>query len=354
MSELVRQDVPTTRPWFELSLDDTSVDLGWSGCGRWLAAATAGGAVHIVDTAGSASHCAWFAHEGSTMALSWHPSQPLLATSGQDGAVRLWRITGQQPDVALAETTIGKQPGARWVEHLAWRPDGKQLAAACGNVVWLLAADGTTEAEHAFPGGTVGALCWRPKGAQLAVAGYGGVQIHNVLDPDSRPRKLHWKGSLLSLSWSPDTQVIAAGCQDNTVHFWRMPQLRDAVMSGFDYKPLQLCWSKNSRWLVTGASRQLILWPFDQQGPEGRSPVSRDFHPAAICAISVASAGPQLATGCRAGLLAIWRRLGDSAPARAAQLTARVEQLAWSPRKGSRQLASTSRDAILNLWQVDD
>jgi len=352
MSELIALDVPKARQLLQMTMDDTSVDVAWSACGRWLAAATTSGVVHIVDADTGALHAEWLAHEAGALALCWHPGKALLASGGQDGHVRLWRITDASTAALITEIAIGDQPDSGWVEHLAWRPDGAQLAAACGNAVWLLASDGAREAQYRIPGGTVGALCWRPKGAQLAVAGYGGVRIYSVLDPDSKPQDLNWKGSLLSLSWSPDAHVIAAGCQDNTVHFWRVPLMRDAMMSGFDYKPLQLCWSTNSRWLLTGGSSQLILWPFDKQGPEGRSPLTREFHNAAVCAISIAQSGQRLATGCRAGQIAFWKQVGDPAPEFTAQLESRVEQLSWSPHKHSKKLASTSRHGVLSLWEA--
>ena len=352
MSELIALDVPKARQLLQMTMDDTSVDLGWSACGRWLAAATTSGVVHVVDAATGALHTQWLAHETGALSLCWHPRQALLASGGQDSLVRLWQVTEASAAALVGEAAIGDKPVNGWVEHLAWRPDGEQLAAACGSVICLLASDGSRETVHNFPGGTVGALCWRPKGAQLAVGGYGGVRIYNVLDPDSKPQDLSWKGSLLSLSWSPDGQVIAAGCQDNTVHFWRLPVKRDAMMSGFDYKPLQLSWSTNSRWLLTGGSAQLILWPFDKQGPEGRSPLTREFHRAAVCAISIAQSGQRLATGCRAGQIAFWKQLGDPTPEFVADLDSRVEQLSWSPHKHSRQLASTSRLGVLNLWEA--
>ena len=37
---------------------------------------------------------------------------------------------------------------------------------------------------------------------------------------------------MLSLAWSPDGSVVASGCQDNNVHFWRFPQGKDTVLPG--------------------------------------------------------------------------------------------------------------------------
>ncbi|MDP2228578.1 MAG: WD40 repeat domain-containing protein [Moraxellaceae bacterium] len=352
MPELIANKLSIPRLLSQVMLDESPAAIEWSACGRWLAAATTSGVVHLIRTDTGLQQTAWVAHEDGALTIRWHPTLPLLASSGKDGHVRLWLIASEQPSVLTADVKLTDDPANSWIEHLSWRPDGGQLAAACGKKICLLARDGSRENEYTFPGGTVGALCWRPKGSQLAAAGYGGIRIYNVLDPRSRPQDLHWKGSLLSLNWSPDAQVIAAGCQDNTVHFWRLPLIRDAMMSGFAYKPLQLSWSNNSRWLLTGGSSQLILWPFDKKGPEGRKPVSIDFHQEAICAISVTSSGQKIATGCRAGLVAIWNQIGDTSPSMVAHLDSRAEHLAWSPHKSTKLLATASRYGTLSLWEA--
>tara|TARA_R100001015_G_C4620676_1_gene177689 strand:+ start:142 stop:1164 length:1023 start_codon:yes stop_codon:yes gene_type:complete len=333
-------------------LDDSPSDISWSACGSWLAAATTSGVVHLVAAETGAELTTWKAHDNGALAVRWHPRLPLFASSGQDGHVKLWQVSHKEPGALLADITLSEDAGNNWIEHLDWRPDGAQLAASCGKKIILLTPDGSVQQTYTFPGGTVGALCWRPKGAQLAAAGYGGIRIYNVLDSRSKPQDLEWKGSLLSVKWSPDGRVIAAGCQDNTVHFWRMPELRDAMMSGFSYKPVQLSWSNNNRWLLTGGSTELILWPFDKKGPEGRKPLSLPYHPEAICAISIAGSGQRLATGCRAGIVALWNQIGDVTPTRAVPLDSRVEQLSWSPHKNTRLLASTSRYGTLSLWDV--
>jgi|GEM_PF-122951 len=351
---------------FRAAMDESPAALGWSACGRWLAAISATGMIHILD-ASSLEISSWQAHQPGGLALAWHPSKQLLASSGQDGYVRLWdfstggTLKACNPKAcnpkayapkACAEVALADDSASTWIEQISWRPDGAQLAIAAGTKIVLLSPEGDLAAAYVFPGGTVAALCWRPKGAQLAAAGYGGIRIYNVLDSSSRPQDLKWKGSLLSISWSPDGRVIAAGCQDNTVHFWRLPELRDAMMSGFQYKPVQLSWSNNSRWLITGGSSSLILWPFDKKGPEGRKPVSLQFHQEAICAVSISSRGHQLATGCRGGQIALWTRIGDPLPAFEAQLDSRPEFLAWSPQKNARLLASVSRNGTLNLWEA--
>lgn len=339
-------------PRWVLDLGEAPVAIAWSACGTLLAGATVVGMLVVVEAASGVELARWEAHEEGVLALAWHPRDALLASAGKDGAVRFWHVTPAQGAVLLASATLHDSQASRWVEHLSWRPDGRQLAIASGGRVVLCSALGVVEHTYLFPGGTVGALCWRPVGAQLAVAGYGGVQIHSVLDTRSRPQELKWKGSLLSLAWSPDGRVIAAGCQDNTVHFWRLPEGRDARMTGFDYKPLQLCWTHNGRWLVTGGNPLLIFWPFDKSGPEGRAPVTVRWHPLAVCAIAASGSKSWLASGCREGRLAFWKQPCDTQPQAWDALEGRIEQLQWCPRKAGTQVAASSRAGVMALWDV--
>ncbi|MDP2347285.1 MAG: WD40 repeat domain-containing protein [Gammaproteobacteria bacterium] len=359
MSELTAPDVPTgvaaSVPWARCllghDLGESPAAIGWSSCGTWLAAATVLGKILVLEVESDRQIACWDAHEEGVLALAWHPQHSILASSGKDGCVRLWQIDASAV-VKIAEVVLLAGAMSRWVELLSWRNDGKQLAIAHGNRVVLCSQLGVVEQTHVFPGSTIGAMCWRPAGAQLAVAGYGGIRIYSVLNPGTKPQDLKWKGSLLSMIWSPDGKVIAAGCQDNTVHFWRMPEGRDARMSGFEYKPLQICWAKNGKWLATGGSRDLILWPFAKKGPEGCTPLSLEWHDQAICAIAATTGRPRLASGCRAGRIAIWENAGDERPLACALLDSRVEHLQWSPHKNTPLLAASSRDGILSVWDT--
>lgn len=124
------------------------------------------------------------------------------------------------------------------------------------------------------------------------------------------------------------------------------------MMSGFPHKPVQLCWSRDARWLTSGGSAELVLWPFDKKGPEGRAPVSIEWHEKSICAIAAAAGSHWTASGCRGGEVAAWRQLSDATPAARMQLQSRVEYLAWSPVKNGKILAAASRDGELGIWEM--
>jgi WD40 repeat protein len=90
---------------------------------RALYAVGADGLATVWRTADWTLHHAWQAHEGDVPALALHPRQPLLATGGNDGTLRLWSM--HTPGQLLHEQTL-----AGPVEGLAFDAAHDRLAAA--------------------------------------------------------------------------------------------------------------------------------------------------------------------------------------------------------------------------------
>src|SRR5580698_2391085 len=119
-------------------LDDYVIDLGWSADNTMLAAASGAGPVTVFAASDGARRHELSGHDNGTNALSWKPSSPILATGGQDGAVKLWDAQAGQH---VATAALGRP----WVEHLSWRPEGpaSTLAAAAGRKFVYLNPDAT-------------------------------------------------------------------------------------------------------------------------------------------------------------------------------------------------------------------
>ena len=155
----------------------------------------------------------WDVHRGmhcpsGAMAVSWAPgssAQPMLATAGCDGSVRVWvgRVAGGAGgggggaqlawDAAAAKVLqVGSSGGAEWARDVAWCPAGVPLEG--GGVGQLLAA--------CSDGGRV--LLWRSSDGFAAPA---------ALPPFGHPV---WR-----LSWSPTGRLLAVTCGDNSVTLWK-------------------------------------------------------------------------------------------------------------------------------------
>lgn len=319
---------------WQTTLPDHVLALTWSPGGEMLAAAQVNGPITIFSATGQ-TNCTWAGHHFGTMALAWRPSADRsvpqqLASSGQDGKIRLWQVGDENPRLELAG-------GSAWVEHLAWSADGAYLASAAGRKIRIWDSAGQLCQEYTHPRSTVAGLGWRPllKGDPrppvLAVIGYGGLNLYTPGEStciEENP----WKGSSLVLSWSPDGRFIATGDQDSTIHFWFADTGQNLQMWGYPVKVMQLAWDASSRYLATGGSESVVVWDCFGKGPEGTKPAMLQSHQDLITCLAFKPAGELLASGGRDGKLMLWREMKSKKhPWLMADLKESVSQLAWSP-----------------------
>lgn len=220
-TEIAGGAAATDTRWY-FDAEDHVVGLGWSPDATRVAALTGGGTLFVLDAAdGKPVHHLPEGHGLGACALSWSATG-VLATGGQDGLVRLWdAATG-----AIRATLDGSDdPRRAWVEQVRWSPDGKTLATTAGKSLRLWNAAGELLAEHPGHPSTLAALCWRPDGRGVGVGFYGGVACYRLGEEDPYEGTL-WKGSILSLAWSPTARYLAGGTQEATVNFWRLPSVR--------------------------------------------------------------------------------------------------------------------------------
>ncbi|HEX2100082.1 MAG TPA: WD40 repeat domain-containing protein [Candidatus Synoicihabitans sp.] len=315
-----------TKHW-AAALDDYVISLGWSRDGHLLAAASAAGPISLFATPDGAARAVLPGHEQGTNAIAWHPNQPLLASGGQDGAVKLWDGAAGQH---LTTTSLGRA----WVEHLAWRPRTPEaaphtLAASCGRVLHFLGSDGTIRHTTQPAPKTLSALAWQPAGGCLAAAYFGGVCLWDA-DDFLLQKELPYANGIHALVWSPDNRWLVSGNQDPSVHLWRPEEDEQFHMSGYETKVKELSFDYTGRWLATGGGRDSCVWDCSGRGPEGREPVMLP-HDSRVSAVAFQRTHGLLATASADGVLQLWSP-DRKQPLRATvKMPAAASHLAWSP-----------------------
>jgi WD40 repeat protein len=342
-----------TKHW-AAQLDDYVIDLAWSADGTRLATAASSGPVSLFATADGA-RTDLPGHDDGANCLAWHPTQPLLATGGQDSKVKFW-------DTVTAQHTASAEVGGAWIEHLAWRPAPSSerggtaepfrsvLAATAGRHLAFLNADGST--RHAFKPApkTISAIAWQPAGGCLASAYFGGVCLWDA-DDFIAQKEFAYANGIHALVWSPDNRWLVSGNQDPSVHLWLPDTTDEFQMSGYESKVKELSFDRASRWLATGGGLDACLWDCTGAGPEGREPVMLP-HDAKVCAVAFQNQHALLATASKDGVVQLW------SPERPKPLRATVKmpvpatKLAWSP--DDRFLAVGSEKGVVYVLQVTD
>jgi len=308
------------------SIDDHVIAVAWSPDGSTIAAASVAGPVTLFDVSTGLTKHSLRGHGFGTTAVSWRADGKKLATAGQDGKVRLWNVEDGQEIAAL-------DGGTAWVEHIAWGPTGDFLVSAAGKKLRLWNPDGSLAKAYTDSLSTISAVGWSSRGKEFVAAGYGGVTFFRP-DAPGPVNQFAWKSSILALAWSPDSNMLAGGCQDGSVHFWYVKSGEDLQMAGYPSKVKTLSWDPTSRYLATGGGEIVVVWDCTGDGPAGSTPLSFELHTKPLSGVAFQHRGPLLASAAADGKIALWHPGGSSKLQASADFAEGISQVAWSPGDG--------------------
>jgi len=330
------------RTRFRVHAGDYVAALEVSRDGRSCVAGLGDGRVLGIDLASGAEVFSVVAHPGGVLGVSLSKDKPLMATCGQEATAKLWTTQGE---------LVRELPHASsaWVEHVAWAPAGGKLATAAGKTVRVWSAQGEPIVETEPLASSVTGLAWRADGSAVAVICYGGVHIL-PLTAAAKARHLAWKGSLISVAWSPDAKVIACGSQDCTVHFWRLATGKDSQMHGYPLKPKALAWDSDSKLLATSGAASVTVWNFHGKGPEGTPPIQLDGHQGVCTRLAFSPHKGYLASGSQDSSILVWQPRKAAQPLRYTFVESEVTNLVWHPTQ--RTLLASDASGTIGAWEV--
>ena len=310
--------------------------------GQLCVAGLGDGCVLALDVATGRERFRSHAHDGGVLGVSISPDGTRIASCGQAPDAKLFDDAG---------ALLGTLPGgsSAWCEHVAWAPTGGRVATAAGRTVRVWTSRGEPLLESERLPSTVTGLAWHPDGGELAASCYGGVHVLPVADGASA-RHLAWKGSLVSVTWSPDRKVITGGCQDCSVHFCRRTTGHDAQMSGYPFKPKALAWDRDATLLATSGDPIVTVWDFRGKGPEGTRPIQLASHKGLCTTLAFSPKKGVLASGSQDTSVLLWEPRRGPKPVRFAFLEDEITALAWHPQhKG---LLGADASGTVCCWEV--
>lgn len=235
-------------------------------------------------------------HSGAI--LSSDGNGQAIVTGGDDGRVVV-------TDANMATAAAATDDKKRWIDHVAFGPDGT-LAWSAGKTAFVRNVRNETRSREVTS--TVGGLAFAPKGFRLAIAHYNGATLWFPNMVEAKPDLLSWQGSHLGVTFSPDGKYLMTAMQEPLLHGWRLSDRKDLRMSGYAARVRSMAWTAGGDYLATGSSDQLILWPFKgKDGPMGKQPKMLAPYSARLEVVAAHPAHDVVAAGYADGLVLLVR-----------------------------------------------
>ncbi|WP_169977368.1 WD40 repeat domain-containing protein [Tautonia rosea] len=324
--------------WAAEEMNDHVIAIEWSPDGRRLAGASIAGPIALIDGQTGEWVHQLDGHGFGTTSISWSPTGDRLASAGQDGKVRFW-------DAASGQQIAAVDGGAAWVERLSWCAQAPLLATSAGRSLRLWNADGDLMRSYPAHPSTIADIRWHPKLQQLASASYGQLAIWTP-DRDEPLRQFFWKGSMLTICWSPSGRYLATGNQDSTVHFWDLRTGDDLQMWGYPTKVQELAWDESGRFLATGGGTEVCVWDFSGKGPAGTTPLQFGLSGSRITSLAFRPrVEARLAAGFADGAIGVWKLGRQATQLDRFAIDSGISCLSWDP-QGRRLALATEGGGI--------
>jgi WD40 repeat protein len=232
--------------------------------------------------------------------LAFSPDSRLIATASEPGSVlELWEVeTGRRVSTADVE-------GGR-VCALAFSPDGRQVAAACGDGLVRLwgAQTGAWAAPLRGHTGTVYDVAYGPDGRRIVSGSLdetvrvwdrsSGGSIHVLRGHASFVR---------AVAVDPDGRRIASASEDNAVRLWDAETGKEiGILRGHAAFVTDVAFSRDGRRIASASEDGTAkLWNTTAAEPAHTIP-----HPAWVSRVAFSPDGTTLATACRDGAVQMW------------------------------------------------
>ncbi len=212
--------------------------LGWSHSGRFIASGSEDTRVQLWNAQTSQRELTFTLHKSPVFGVAWsHDDTYIASASGDknpllttgDNTVYVWNAASGQ----VVTTYTGHN---RTVRRVAWSPQ------AASNLIASASEDGTLQVWNALtgkfsisykvptssnvPSNGVEAIAWSPDGRMIAAAcgGLPLVAVWKVADGEPVMFYTRHKKGLWSVAWSPDGRLIVSGSMDHSAQVWTAPQ----------------------------------------------------------------------------------------------------------------------------------
>jgi WD40 repeat protein len=300
---LNESQIPIIKPLWAHQVQSGVMSLGMARSEFVLALENGNIACH--DLVSGAARQSSVAHSGSALQVNYSPSGKYIASSGEDGFLRVFESKSLKVEF---EEQISKS----WAEWLSWSPKDDFVVASSGKCLLGWKPGAERGIRFSSVSSTVGAIAWLDANT-FGVGYYGGLNLFSFHSANSC-RSFNWKGSIISAQFSPRKDFVACGAQDSSIHLWDLATGEDLEMSGFHAKSREISFHHSGNWMANAAGEDLTVWDFRNGSPAGTSPKALGTTPSPLVRMKFQRNGDCL-FGCeKSGVIFLWSPFESDLP----------------------------------------
>lgn len=300
------------------------------------------------------------AHTKAVHAVALSADDELLASAGEDGRVKLWRMSNGD----LIRTLTKDVDYSGSYDALAFSPDGQWLATSGWDGVIRLWQTTNHRLNRRLRGhsGLVSTLAFSPQGDGLASAGYDGTLRLWAMKGNQRLlwmqllncqsmhilRESH-SGWICEVAFSPDGRRLASVGWDGTVKIWHVQRgTLLQTLTGHEGQTVSVAFSPEGDWLASSGSQDktVKLWDIKQGQLVHTLPVASGFSHS----LAFRPQGQVLASGHSNCNIKLWRVSDGKALGSLTGHSDVVHTITFS--SNGRKLISGSADKTIRIWLV--
>ncbi len=309
------------------------------------------GMVRLRDAATGVVRREWRAHEVDVNSVAFSADGTMLATSGDDGFLRVWDLETGDELMRHQERVDGQVWGA------SFSPDGSLVAAIWtdeGRLRILSTATGELMLELPGPTQLLSGTQFSPSGELLSITGPHDITVIDI-GAGKEVRRIiasNW----VTPAWSPDGRWIATASGEGTAEVWDARTGEKWVtLFGHSDLLLAIAWAPDSERIATGSGDGTAkVWQLGDAGPqELLTLASQDL--SGVGGLAFSPDGTMLLTGdFLDNAIKVWD-VGIAGDAEWTNLPAQVQAegaLAYAG-DGSSVIAS-SGDGSVTVWDATD
>ena len=226
------------------------------------------GVVRVRDAATGEVLRAWAAHEIDVNSVAFSADGTMLATSGDDGFLRVWDLATGDELVSHGGQAVGEVWGPSFSPDGAliaaiWTSEGRLRVLSTNTGEPVLVTDGPTE--------TLSGTQFSSTGKRLLITGWR--EDATVIDIETGEEVMRFPGHdwwVTASAWSPDGRWIATASTDGTAKVWdaRTGEMR-LTLFGHTDGVWAIAWSPDSELIATGsADGTAKVWQLHEDGPQ--------------------------------------------------------------------------------------